>query len=95
MSSFDASRSHQERPQSRFRNRKGRPRHRARQRRCRIQVEPLEQLLLMATQPFPVPLDPLKPIGSLSFSGSKADRFDAAGETDSFTSRSAWTRGRP
>src|SRR5262249_50510881 len=53
-------------------------------RRLRPRVEPLEErVLLDSTQAFPVPLDPLRPFGSLLFTGSHADRIDPAGETDS------------
>lgn len=50
-----------------------------------LHLEALEQRALLAVNPFPVPLDPTGPLGSLTFGGSRNDRFDVPGETDSFT----------
>jgi hypothetical protein len=50
-------------------------------------VEPLEERVLLDTKPFPAPLLPASPPGSLAFSRTAADSFGSPGETDSFTIR--------
>src|SRR5689334_16452886 len=53
-----------------------------------LRVEQLEERVLMdSTQAFPAPLDPMRPLGSLVFTGSHADRIEPAGETDTYTLR--------
>ena len=41
--------------------------------------------MLDGSQPFPTPLDPLKPFGSLVFTKNHPDTISVAGETDTYT----------
>lgn len=51
----------------------------------RILLEPLESRRLLSTQPFPVPLRALEPLGSLIRAGDASGRLDSGEQSDTFT----------
>ncbi len=50
-----------------------------------LRVEQLEDRRMLSVGPFPTPLEPVAPLGSLIYQNTAADDISVIGETDSFT----------